>query len=118
MPHVTTASPVLRHQQDFGENCGRACAQMLISHVAQPAAPGGNAVSVGQDVLQTRELSPKDAPDHWFTHPDELQDLLARAPELAGSGTVWNVVARDTLKALLAIVLDALTNGMPSVITT
>jgi hypothetical protein len=117
MPTVTTA--VLRHQQDSGLNCGRACAQMLIAHVAQAAAARGSAVT-DQSILQTREPFPQDDIKNpsWYTHPDELQILLAQAPELQGFGTSWNVEVRETFKSLSAVMLEALVNGMPSAITT
>ena len=118
MPPVTTA--VIRHQQDSGLNCGRACAQMLIAHFAQAAAARGSAVAVSQEDLRTREPSPNDDVNKpsWYTHPDELQILLDRAPELQALGTAWNVVARGTFQSLSAIMLEALVNGMPSAITT
>ena len=117
MPTVTTA--VLRHQQDSGLNCGRACAQMLIAHVALAAAARGSAVT-DQSTLQTREPFPQDDINRpsWYTHPDELQILLAHAPELQGLGTSWNVEARETFRSLSAVMLEALVNGMPSAITT
>jgi hypothetical protein len=118
MPNVTTA--VMRHQQDSGLNCGRACAQMVIAHVVQAAAARGSAVAVSQDILQTREPFPVDDVNKpsWYTHPDELKALLANAPELQGSATTWNVEARATFKSLSAIMLEALVNGMPSAIPT
>ncbi len=120
MAQISTATPVSRHKQDSSLDCGRACAQMLIAHFAQSGASGGSAVAVTQSVLRTREPDPIDDPVNpsWYTHPDELQVLLDKAPELAASGMHWSVVSRTTFKSLSEIMLVALVEGMPSVVTT
>ena len=116
MPHFTAA--VRRHRQDDGFSCGRACAQMLIAHVAQAAAARGDAVIVTQLKLKSLEQDPVDVDHKWSTHPDELHKLLDQAPQLQGSGLTWNVVASDKLKAVKTLMLEALVNGLPSAITT
>lgn len=120
MAQITIAAPVIRHKQDLSLDCGRACAQMLIAHFAQAGAAPGAAVAVSQNALRTREPDPTDdvVNPSWYTHPDELQVLLDQAPELAASGMHWNVVSRTTFKSLSEVMIEALANGMPSVVTT
>lgn len=126
IPPLRTQRPVHRHVQDTPTNCGRACAQMIISSLTQGPLPGSlpspadksSPIAVEQSVLQRRE-APNDvdntATPSWYTHPDELHHLLQNAPELA-PGSSWHVSAHATLDPLIADVVLALQNGLPSVI--
>jgi hypothetical protein len=111
--------PLKRHRQDSGVNCGRACAQMIIAHFALRRAGTGEPV-ISQQELQEREPFRQDNTNEpsWYTHPDELQVLLDDAEELEHVDIRWRVAARKQFTDLLAIILAALRDEIPSVINT
>jgi hypothetical protein len=122
----TATDDILRHIQDNSFNCGRTCAQMIISALTLAPAAGTDprtiAVVPTQATLATRETDQPDPPapaDVWLTHPDEMLELLKDSPELLSAGTHdWRLQAYPTGKALVADVLHTLaTSGMPAVVS-
>src|SRR5262245_5698709 len=127
MASLTIERALYHHCQDTGTNCGRTCAQMIISSFVQSpfpwsggTAPGaGTPVPVTQGTLQQREPQPSDTVNspQWYTHPDEMLILMRDAPEY----TVpfdwdWRLANRATPDELLAEVMASLARGMPSII--
>jgi hypothetical protein len=129
LSRIAVTSAISHHCQDTPENCGRACAQMVISSLVQSPGPGNpvavpantTPVPVTQATLQYRELDKFDntlAPS-WYTHPDELVDLMNNAPELQMpflGPPRWRVANHATEKELLADISLALQRGMPSIL--
>jgi hypothetical protein len=125
MPTVAPTLEVYRHASDNPAfDCGRACAQSIISSLTQGVAVGVAAtaaqkaqpVPVIQDGLRQREAYPNDVPNNWFTHPDELVDLLNGDPMLQSFGfTDWRVAAYDTLDEMLEHIGLTLQRGVPAI---
>ncbi|MEZ5293280.1 MAG: hypothetical protein R2745_19515 [Vicinamibacterales bacterium] len=117
---------VYRHaSDDQAHDCGRACAQMIISSlvlgVPAPSKPSptlaAKRVPVRQDELHRRETWKNDVPGRWFTHPDELADLLNGNADLQAAGlTGWRVAANDSFDELLKEVAASLKLGFPAVL--
>lgn len=127
MPVHSAARAVFRHRQDTFTNCGRACAQSVISSLVQSPAVGGappastTPVPVDQMTLQSREIDAKDGHgDVWYTHPDELVALLKVAPELKGlahhARAKWRIGKHDSLPLLMADVVTTLKKGVPPLV--
>lgn len=126
---VTTHVPTLqvfRHaSDDAAHDCGRACAQSIISSLTQ-GVPAGNIttssdeaqlVPVTQGELRALESDPTDTPSTWFTHPDELVALLNQSPHLVALGyTDWRVVAVDSRPELLEHIGASLDRGFPAIL--
>jgi hypothetical protein len=126
MPTFTTTDDILRHIQDNTFNCGRTCAQMIISALTLAPTSGADprtiAVVPTQATLATRETDQPDPllpADVWLTHPDEMLELLRDSPELLAVGADdWRLQAYPTGKRLVADVLHTLaTSGMPAVVS-
>jgi hypothetical protein len=122
-----TDREIYRHSQDTGMNCGRACAQMVISSLLNSpsggsgtAPPANTTPIIDQNTLRTREPFPVDvvSTTSWYTHPDELLKLLKKAPEFAANSTFknWRVAAHGTLDELLADLVVSAPKGMPAII--
>ena len=117
---------VYEHAQDSPHDCGRACAQMVISSLIL-GPPTGNPPSQAdakvpipftQDQLRLREPDPVDvisAPS-WKTHPDELHALLATAPELPAALQDWRLAVYNTVDQLFIALPVALQGGMPAIL--
>ena len=114
--HVPLHTVYEHAQDDNGNNCGRACVQMIISSLTLgPAA--GDPIPFTQDDLRQREVDSKDVDGSWKTHPDELLALLAGAKELAGTPfTNWALSVHGSLNELYAALILALSNRMPAVL--
>lgn len=128
MPTNEPNLAVFRHASDNQAfDCGRACAQSIISSLTQgvpvgkaPTAPEkAQPVPETQDALRLRESSPVDVPNTWFTHPDELVHILNSDPRLIALGhTHWKVAAVDEAKApeLFERIGRTLQRGMPAIL--
>lgn len=127
MPPIRVHRDIFHHCQDTGSNCGRTCAQMVISSLAQspgqgdsfPPPAAGTAI-VTQGALQSRETESSDTVTvpQWFTHPDELVALLANEPQFTQPfQRNWRVANHASRPDLLADVALALQRGMPSLVT-
>ena len=127
MTTYSTTDDILRHIQDNNNNCGRACAQMIIAALTLAPSSGTNPASISvaptQATVASREADqpdPANPGDVWLTHPDEMLDLLKSSPELITAGTNdWQLRAHATGKLLVADVLNTLaTQHMPAVVST
>lgn len=117
---------VFRHaSDDRAHDCGRACAQSIISSLTQgvpvgqtpTAAEKARPVPVTQGQLHALESTTTDTSGTWFTHPDELADLLKHSPDLAAVGhTQWRVAAEATRVELLEQVGACLAAGFPAIL--
>lgn len=126
LTHHRSKLEVHRHaSDDVAHDCGRACAQMIISSLTQGVVSGVVAttkeaaapVPVTQAALQTREATPVDTDGRWFTDPDEMLALLKQAPELqAVSRTDWRLAVCPDLATLMVHVGLSLQRGMPAVL--
>src|SRR6185295_16676670 len=127
MPNTwTTTLEVRRHESDdVRYDCGRACAQMIISSLTQGVLSGmaptplqmAAPVPVGQGTLRSREANQVDVDGFWFTDPDEMVAMMQTAPELVAVGmTNWRLAHCPTKEELLAQVLASLKLGMPAVL--
>jgi len=129
-----TSLPVYRHaSDDQARDCGRACAQMLITslHLGNTSSPPADTVPVPvtQDHLKSQETYEstfgKDGPEAWFTYPDELVGLLNSSPELKALNRAhWKIVhyaassnpGRARKRILNAIATSLITEGMPAIL--
>jgi hypothetical protein len=117
---------VFRHASDNQAfDCGRACAQSIISSLTQGVSVGkaptagekAQPVPETQAALRIRESSPVDVPGTWFTHPDELVHILNTDPRLVALGyTHWKVGAYGTPDELFERVGRTLKRGMPAIL--
>jgi hypothetical protein len=121
MVRYTTAVPLYRHASDTQCcDCGRACAQMIISSLVFGALPGivpSRPVPIRQDQLKALEANPTDTPGNWFTFPDELHTLLVTDPSLVAAGlTDWRLANVRTPVELFAWASKSVRAGKPAVI--
>lgn len=120
------AREVYRHASDDQRfDCGRACAQMIITSLVHGVSAGTTPstvqkafpASVIQDDLRKLEADPVDVAGQWFTHPDELVALLQGDAQLNALGRAdWRVANCDTLPKLLSYIGLTLQRGMPAII--
>ncbi|MGD9903048.1 MAG: hypothetical protein AB7U83_06230 [Vicinamibacterales bacterium] len=126
MPTHEPKLAVFRHASDNPAfDCGRACAQSIISSLTQGVAIGktptagekAQPVPYTQDTLRLRESAPLDVPGNWFTHPDELVQILNGDPHLISLGlTHWKVAAVTESAELFERVGRTLQRGMPAIL--
>jgi hypothetical protein len=126
MPTNEPTLAVFRHASDMPAfDCGRACAQSIISSLIQGVPIGqvptpaqrAQPVPATQDTLQQREAYPVDVPGNWFTHPDELVQILNTDPGLVALGRAhWKVGAYDTPGELFEQVGLTLKRGVPAIL--
>jgi hypothetical protein len=117
---------VFRHaSDDQAHNCGRACAQSIISSLTQGVAGTSTTdaqraqpVPVTQEDLQALESPPiADSANRWFTHPNELRKILRESPHLVALGhTDWWVAYEEEEKDLLEHVGASLAAGFPAIL--
>jgi hypothetical protein len=126
MPTNEPNLAVFRHASDNPAfDCGRACAQSIISSLTQGVSVGkaptpaekAQPVPETQDALRMRESSPLDVPHTWFTHPDELVHILNSDPRLIAQGQAhWKVAAVTDAGELFERVGRTLKRGMPAIL--
>lgn len=126
MPTHEPTLAVFRHASDNPAfDCGRACAQAIISSLTQGVAVGktptaaqkSQAVPETQDALRLRESSPVNVPNTWFTHPDELIHILNSDPRLIAQGqNHWKVAAVTDSGELFERIGRTLMRGMPAIL--
>ena len=128
MPNTEPTLAVFRHASDNARfDCGRACAQSIISSltqgvpVAQTPTPAEKARPVSaatQDQLRQRESYPSDITGGWFSHPDELVEILNKDPGLQLLGHVhWKVGAYGSSGELFENLGLALQRGFPAILS-
>jgi hypothetical protein len=116
---ATTTKPVYRHQQDTGRDCGRACAQMIISSLSQAGSSASTIIAVEQEELRQLETNRIDIEHWWFTEPDEFCGLLKTATDLNATDRDWRVASHSTVDKLLAdLILSMQAYGRPAAVTT
>lgn len=126
MARYTTKKALYRHASDQQCcDCGRACAQMIISSLTHAIAAGvvptpaqeARPVPSTQDQLQAREAQPADVTGGWFTFPDEMLKLLKKDPNLVNLGwTDWRLANCASPAELFAWAAKSIRAGMPAVL--
>ena len=126
MARYTTKKALYRHASDQQCcDCGRACAQMIISSLTHAIAAGveptpaqaARPVPSTQDQLQASEAQPTDVSGAWFTFPDEMLKLLKKDPNLVELGwTDWRLANCETPAELFAWAAKSIRAGMPAVL--
>lgn len=126
MARYTTKKALYRHASDQQCcDCGRACAQMIVSSLTHAIAVGvvptsaqaGLPVPSTQDQLQAREAQPTDVTGGWFTFPDEMRKLLKNDPNLVNLGwTDWRLANCANPAELFAWAAKSIRAGMPAVL--
>ena len=114
---VNRDNPIKHHCQDHYNDCGRACAQMVITSFILGRGANPSTPLVTQKELEDLEQNPPN--NGWFTDPSELLRMLRTATELKPESwqTEWHLGVYDTVEELLADILLALDAGRPSCIT-
>ncbi len=126
MPNTEPTLAVFRHASDNARfDCGRACAQSIISSVTH-GVPVGKAptpaeqarpVPATQDKLRQRESYPNDN-GGWFSHPDELVEIFKKDPGLQKLGLIhWKVGAYGSSAELFENLGRALQRGVPAILS-
>ena len=126
MPNTEPTLAVFRHASDDPRvDCGRACAQSIISSVTQGVPVGktptpaerARPVAATQDKLRMRESYPNDN-GGWHSHPDELVEIFKKDPGLQLLGHIhWKVGAYDTSAELFENIGRALERGFPVILS-
>ena len=126
MLRYTTSKALYRHASDSqGFDCGRACAQMIISALTQGVASGAlptlleqaQPVPFTQDELRAKEVNKADVPGCWYTFPDEMLELLKKEPMLIALGlTDWRLANCADSDELFAWAAKSVRGGMPAVL--
>ncbi|MEW6321724.1 MAG: hypothetical protein AB1635_11660 [Acidobacteriota bacterium] len=126
---VAPLRAVYRHSQDTFTSCGRACVQMIVSSLTQGPSPGtaptpaeqALPVPTTQAQVQAMEAFPLDdlTQPSWYTHPDELRDVLRSHPALRPPNpdySNWRIGSHASFADMIADVYETLKAGMPAII--
>jgi hypothetical protein len=105
---VPTLSPAVRfHRQDDPDDCGRACAQMIVGYE-------GTSPLLQQDTLQNEEA---DKVIGWFTDPEELRTLINNhVPSSLPVRWVVRAFPAATATNVLNVIRGGIDLGHPAVI--
>ena len=125
---VNPKHPVIHHEQDSRDNCGRACAQMIIAsmlHKKKSKKAGATVAIIDQTLISQLEGGPPDPGPNkagWFTTPVDLVTALNHVNNgLDPSLHQWRVasVSPSRQHELLAeIALSMKVYGTPAAILT
>jgi hypothetical protein len=125
---IDTVVPIYRHESDrAGADCGRACAQMVISafHLGRrnPPTPNHMVTPVTQAHLMSMESYPTDpGPGGWHTFPDELVTVLNSSEQLRALGLDrWRVAEHPATDAGLDALMEEIAgplerDGVPAIL--
>ena len=126
MVRYTTGKELYRHASDDElHDCGRACAQMIISALTHGVPAGvlptpaqrAQPVPIRQDQLRWSEANNTDVAGNWFTFPDEMLLLLKNDQNLVSLGlTDWRLANCSTPKKLFAWAAKSIRAGKPAVL--